>query len=265
MQYMFDKEKLLSHLHREDDRKLGDFILDKLEKVLERKSIERTNFLNPYQRKVALGLIEQINGVNHLTEGGYKKAERQRVVLFPDYLFPDHIDSSISIIKVEGNFNFKEVTHKDFLGAILGLGIKREMVGDILVHDDYAQMIIAKEVFDFVKLNFKKVNEVPIEVIKIEKDDLVIPTRHTKEIPTTVASMRLDAVASSGFGDSRNKISRDIKNNRVKLNYKVVNDPASEVEVEDLISIRNRGRVEIAERRGLSNRDRIKLLLKRYT
>ena len=60
-------------------------------------------------------------------------------------------------------------------------------------------------------------------------------------------------------------ISRDIKNNRVKLNFKVVTDPASEVEVEDLISIRNRGRVEIAERRGFSNRGRIKLLLKRYT
>jgi len=139
------------------------------------------------------------------------------------------------------------------------------MVGDILVHDEYAQMIIAEEIFDFVELNFKRVNEVPIEISKIKKDDLVIPTRHTKEIPTTVASMRLDAVASSGFGDSRNKISRDIKNNRVKLNYKVVTDPASEVEVGDLISIRNRGRVEIDEKRGLSNKGRIKLLLKRYT
>ena len=94
---------------------------------------------------------------------------------------------------------------------------------------------------------------------------MIIPTSNTKDIPTTVASMRLDAVASAGFGDSRNKISRDIKNNRVKLNFKVVTDPASEVEVEDLISIRNRGRVEIAERRGFSNRGRIKLLLKRYT
>ncbi len=262
---MLDKDTLLSHIHNEDDRLLGDFVLDKIRMVLDRKSTERTNFLNPHQRNVALSLIKQINGINYLEEGGYKKAERKRILVFPDYLFPDHIDSSISIIKVEGNFNFKEVTHKDFLGAILGLGIKREMVGDILVHDDYAQMIIAKEVFDFVKLNFKKVNEVPIEVIKIEKDDLVIPTRHTKEIPTTVASMRLDAVASSGFGDSRNKISRDIKNNRVKLNYKVVNDPASEVELGDLISIRNRGRVEVAEKRGLSNKGRIKLLLKRYT
>ena len=262
---MLDKDTLLSHLHNEEERLLGDFVLDKIKMVLERKSVERTNFLNPHQRNVALSLIKQINGINYLEEGGYKKAERKRILVFPDYLFPDHIESSISIIKVEGNFNFKEVTHKDFLGAILGLGIKREMVGDILVHDEYAQMIIAEEIFDFVELNFKRVNEVPIEISKIKKDDLVIPTRHTKEIPTTVASMRLDAVASSGFGDSRNKISRDIKNNRVKLNYKVVTDPASEVEVGDLISIRNRGRVEIDEKRGLSNKGRIKLLLKRYT
>ena len=259
---MFDKEKLLSHLHRDDDRLLGDFVLDKIEKVLERKSTEVTNFLNPYQRKVALGLIEQIN---YIEEGGYKKAERKRIIIFPDYLFPDHVESSIEIIKVDGNFNFKSLSHKDFLGSILGLGIKREMIGDILVLEEFGQIIIAKEIYDFVKINFNKVNEVPIEVSKINNDDLIIPTSNTKDIPTTVASMRLDAVASAGFGDSRNKISRDIKNNRVKLNFKVVTDPASEVEVEDLISIRNRGRVEIAERRGFSNRGRIKLLLKRYT
>lgn len=262
---MFDKDKLLSHLHSEDERLLGDFVLDKVKMVLERKSTERTNFLNPHQRNVALSLIKQINGINHLTEGGYKKAERKRILVFPDYLFPDHVESSISIIKVEGNFNFKNVSHKDFLGAILGLGIKRGMVGDILVHDDFAQIIIAEDILDFVKLNFTRVSEVPIEVSEIGKEALVVPTRHTKEIPTTVASMRLDAVASSGFGDSRNKISRDIKNNRVKLNHKVVTDPASEVEIGDLISIRNRGRVEVAEKRGLSNKGRIKLLLKRYT
>ena len=262
---MFDKEKMLSHLHREDDRKLGDFVLDKIEKVLSRKSTEKTNFLNPYEQKVALGLVEQVNGVNHLKEGGYKRSERKRVVVFPDYLFPDHVESTIRVIRIDGNFNFQNVTHKDFLGAILGLGIKREMVGDILVLDDFAQIITAEEIYDFVDLHFKKVNEVPIEVSEITKDDIIIPTRNTKDIPTTVASMRLDAVASAGFGDSRSKISRDIKNNRVKLNFKVVTDPASEVEIGDLISIRNRGRVEVAERRGLSNRDRIKLLLKRYT
>jgi RNA-binding protein YlmH len=262
---MFDKEKLLSHLHREDDRLLGDFALDKIEKVLERKSTENTNFLNPYQRKVVLGLIKQVNGVNYIEEGGYKKAERKRIVVFPDYLFPDHVESSIEIIKVNGNFNFKSLSHKDFLGSILSLGIKREMIGDILVLDEFGQIIIAKELYEFIKLNFNKVNEVPIEISKIDNDDLIIPTNNTKDISTTVASMRLDAVASAGFGDSRNKISRDIKNNRVKLNFKVVTDPACEVELEDLISIRNRGRVEVAVRRGFSNRGRIKLLLKRYT
>lgn len=262
---MLDKEKLLSHLHREEERLLGDFILDKIEKVIERKSTEQTNFLNPHQQKIALGLVKQINDINYLTEGGYKKAERKRIVVFPEYLFPDHVESTIEVIKVDGNFNFKNLSHKDFLGAILGLGIKREMVGDVLVLDDFAQIIIAKEILEFVNLNFKKVNEVPVEIKKIDQEDIVIPTKNTKDIPTTVASMRLDAVASAGFGDSRSKISRDIENNRVKLNYKIVTDPASDVKLGDLISIRNRGRVEVYEKRGLSNRGRIKLLLKRYT
>ncbi len=262
---MLDKDKLLSHLHGENERLLGDFILDKMEKVLDRKTTEQTNFLNPYQQKIVLGLIKQINGVNHILEGGYKKAERKRAVIFPDYLFPDHVDSTITYLKVSGNFNFRNIEHRDFLGAIMALGIKKEMLGDILIHDDYCQIIIAKEILKFLKINFNRVNQVPVELTEINQDDLVIPTQHTKEIPTTVASMRLDAVASSGFGDSRSKISRDIKNGRVKLNYKVSEDPAKQVEIDDLISIKNRGRVLVAEKRGLSHKGRIKLLLKRYT
>ena len=77
--------------------------------------------------------------------------------------------------------------------------------------------------------------------------------------------MRLDAVASAGFGDSRNKISDEIKNERVKLNWRMENDPAQDIEVNDMISLRGRGRVEVVERTGLSNRGRIKLILNRYT
>jgi RNA-binding protein YlmH len=77
--------------------------------------------------------------------------------------------------------------------------------------------------------------------------------------------MRLDSVASSGFGDSRNKMSRDIENEKVKLNWKIESDPAAEVEIGDLISVRGRGRVKVEEQRGISNKGRIKLTLKRLT
>src|SRR5690554_4429336 len=262
---MLDRDKLTSHLYDQQEKILGRHIIDKLDIVLERKSIENTNFLNPYESELALGVINQVSDINYLIDGGYQGAERKRISIFPDYLFLDSIEKQISILKISGNFKFQQITHRDFLGALLSLGIKREMIGDILILDDFAQVIIAVELEDFIKLKFKRVHQIPVAVNKIERDDLVKVQENTREINATVASMRLDAVASAGFGDSRSKISRDIKEKKVKLNWKTINDPASRVEVEDMISFRGRGRVKVKSINGRSHRGRIKLLLLKYT
>ena len=174
------------------------------------------------------------------------------------------MENPVSILKIEGNFKFQSVSHRDFLGALLGTGIKREKVGDILVTDKFAQVVVAAELKDFIILNLDKVHEVPVEVVEISPDGLVIPHTQIKEIKATVPSMRLDAVASAGFGDSRSKISREIQSEKVKINYQPVNDPSARVEVGDIISIRGRGRIKVAEISGVSNRDRIKLLIHRF-
>ena len=262
---MLDKENLLSHLNRENDRILGNKILDKVELVLKRKKEQFSDFLNPHQRKIALNLIKQINKINYLKNGGYESAERKRIAIFPDFLFPEHVEVPLSILKVKGNFNFQSVSHSDFLGAVLGLGIKRKKVGDILVFEDFAQIIVCKEIKKIITLKLKNVHEVPVEITEIDSEDIIIPVKNTKEIKATVPSMRLDAVASAGFGDSRNKMSRKIKNKKVKLNWKIEDDPAQDIEIKDLISIKRRGRVEVVKKRGISNRGRIKLLLNRYT
>lgn len=262
---MFNQNKLLNHLHREEDRLIGSHILDKCEQVLKYHKTQASDFLNPYQIKILKPVVEQIADVNYKTEGGYEGAERQRLVLFPEYLFPDLVESKIQAYQLDGNFSFQQLGHRDFLGALMGLGIQRKVIGDILVHSDFAQIITAVEVEDIIELKLKKVHQVPVEVTKIEQENIVKTVQHEKEILTTVASMRLDSVASSGFGDSRNKMTRDIENGKVKLNWKVISDPAAEVEFGDLISVRGRGRVEVAENRGISNKNRIKLTLKRLT
>lgn len=262
---MFDQDKLLSHLHREEDRILGSHILDKCKQVLNYHKTEATDFLNPYQREIAFPIIDQLAEINLKKEGGYSGAERKRIVIFPEYLFPDLVDKQIKIYQLDGNFAFQKLSHRDFLGALMGLGLKRKVIGDILVHSDFAQIIVAAEIEDIIELKLKNVHQVPVKVKEITEDEIVKPVRHEKEILTTVASMRLDAVASSGFGDSRNKMSRDITNEKVKLNWRVEADPAAEVEIGDLISVRGRGRVKVEDNRGISNKGRIKLTLKRLT
>lgn len=262
---MFDEEKLLNHLHREEDRMLGSHILDKCEQVLKYHKTQATDFLNPYEVEIALPLIEQIAEINFKKEGGYPRAERKRIVIFPEYLFPDLVEKQIKIYQLNGNFSFQKLTHRDFLGALMGLGLQRKMIGDILVHSESAQIIVAAEIQDIIELKLDKVHQVPVDIKEIEESEIIKPVQHEKEIMTTVASMRLDAVASSGFGDSRNKMSRDIAGEKVKLNWKIESNPAAEVEIGDLISVRGRGRVKVEEQRGISNKGRIKLTLKRLT
>lgn len=262
---MLDREKLSSHLHNEEETMLAGHIFDKIEMVIKRKSNESTNFLNPYEADIATGIIKQIYDVNFIVDGGYKGSERKRVTIFPEYLFPDHVETPLSLLKVIGNFKFQAVNHRDFLGSIMGLGIKREMIGDIVITDDFAQVVVADELKEFISMKLNQVHEIPVEISEMSSEDLVIPTENTKEIRTTVASMRLDAVASAGFGDSRSKITRDIKSEKVKVNWKVENNPASNIEIGDMISIRGRGRVKVDQDIGLSHRGRAKLILQRYT
>ena len=258
-------DDILSFLNDQEDRDLGEIILDKIDIVKERNQQVATKFLNPYQKKIARKILEQISEINYKIDGGYSKAERKRILIFPDYLFPDHQIVPLAFYKIEGNFNFVNVSHRDFLGAILGLGIKRDYVGDIILLDDLAQIIVGSEIKDEIELNLSSVNEVPIKTSKIDREDIKFKPENHKEILATVASMRLDAIISAGFGESRSRSSQYINSGKIKLNWKEVNNVSADVEVGDMISFKGRGRLHVAESRGKSNRGRIKLKLERIT
>ncbi len=262
---MSSEKKLLSHLQREEDIKLGERILDLAGRVQERNNKHTTKFLNPRETKIAEKILAQLADINYLSAGGHDKAERKRVIIFPAYLFPEHQNVPLSCFKIKGNFDFVNIGHGDFLGALTGLGIKREMIGDIILYRDTAQVVAAPEVEKEILYNLEKVNEVPVEVEKMECDEIIFEEKHRKEIKTSVASQRLDAVLSAGFGDSRSDSKAAIEEGRIKLNWVREKNPAAEVSVGDLISVKGRGRLKIVKKRGISNSGRIKLQIDRIT
>ncbi|GAB6100598.1 photosystem II S4 domain protein [Halanaerocella petrolearia] len=260
---MFDKEKLLSHLDNEEARDV-DKILDKAELALRRHEPIFTDFLNPRQIYVAKPVLEQIRDLKFLEYGGYEKAERRRLGLMRDYYIPDIVEPPISLLNITGQFKFQQVSHRDFLGSILGTGIKRKKVGDLVLYKEGCQAIVAEEMKDYLKLNLEQVHQIGVDVEEIPFTDLRLEPERTKLIKDTVASLRLDSVASSGFSTSRTKMSEQIEKGQVKVNWKVVKDTSYMVAQDDILSMRGRGRVEIDELLGESRRGRIKLRLKRY-
>lgn len=260
---LVDKERLLSQ-YQDEERIVLDKVLDKVEEALRSHKVVFTKFLNPHHLYLAQQMLDQVRDLKYLLHGGYKQAERQRLSVMPDYYIEDMVESPLTLLDISGQFKFQDVSHRDFLGAILGTGIKREMLGDLVLYKEGCQAIIAPEIKDYVIYNLEQVHKIGVEVKEITFDQLQVEPQRIKEIKSTVASLRLDSVASSGFGTSRSKMSKIIEQGKVKVNWQVVEDPAYFLDEDDLLSIRGRGRVEIDEFRGRSRKDRIKLTLKRY-
>lgn len=259
-----NREKILASFSQPEEKVWVASIIDKAEKALHTHEFVLTDFLDPSQQEQAVSLLKQIDEISYLFSGGHPNSERKRIIILPSYYLAEIGDEGVAALQVEGNFKYHPVNHRDYLGSILGSGVRREKIGDLLVVDSGCQVIVAKEIKDYLLLNLDKVNRVSVKVKEIDLDELQIKPEKVKEIKTTVASLRLDAVASSGFGVSRSKMAKEIEGERVKVNWKVVTSSSYNVKPEDVISIRGKGRVMIEEIKGETRKGRIGLILRRY-
>ncbi|MCK9526168.1 MAG: YlmH/Sll1252 family protein [Limnochordia bacterium] len=259
-----NKEQLLGHLRGDDEQRLGRHVLDLARQAWETNRPQKTDFYDPYERKVAQSVLGSIPEVGFMHQGGYKKAERTRLVIYPGFYLVETIPSSLRVLEATGNFSFQEVGHGDYLGSILGTGLNRGKIGDILVLQGGCQVIVASEVADYVLSHWAQVGKISITLKEIDEEQLAVEPERIKEIKSTVASLRLDAVAAEGYGTSRSKMVREIKGERVKLNWKSVSNPALAVSEGDVLSIRGRGRVVVSTVGGTTRKGRTSIVLHRY-
>lgn len=170
----------------------------------------------------------------------------------------------IKALKVSWDPRFRLLTHRDVLGSLMGLGIERTNFGDIIMQTGGAQLIVDAAMADYVKQNFTKIAMVSVSVDDMDIAEIQPKEEKIKEIRTTVASLRLDAVASSGFSVSRTKVVSSINAGLVQVNWQPAKGPAQEVKEGDIISLRGRGRMKIEEITGTSRKGRIGVYLKRF-
>ena len=144
------------------------------------------------------------------------------------------------------------------------LGIDRSHFGDIIMAENGAVIVMDKNLLPYIQQNFTKVAMVNITAEEMDYHDIAPRQEKVKEIKTTVASLRLDAIASSGFGISRTKAAEAIKGERVQVNWQPAKGPSQEVGEGDVISLRGKGRMELVQITGMSRKGRTGVLLKRY-
>ncbi len=236
---------LLNHV---ENRETLSRLLDLGDRAIQTWDVVCSDFLSPPEIIEALRVFGKMTEIQVLSWGGYEQAERQRLAIARSELPLDVSMVSLQPISISGNFLFDTATHRDFLGAILGCGIERQKVGDVnVLGEKGAQAIVVPELLEYLQLHFNQVRTVPVKVNAIAIDELKIRIAQTKELTSTEASLRLDAIASFGFGMSRSKMVDLINGDDVRVNWKPVTQPNYQLKTGDLVAIRGKGRLTIGD------------------
>lgn len=262
------KTELLNKLAGDgDQRLLLARVLDKLELSQTRGIPAHTFFLSLADRTAAERLIAASGRPRHLFWGGHGEAERTVCAFLPDWMegedWQQGDDCPVRAVRVVYPGDAK-LTHRDFLGSILGLGITREKVGDLLVGEGACQVVLLGEVERVLLTQLDQVGRQRVRVSPMSVGELTPPVLQVKAIRDTVATLRLDAVASTGFSLARSKMAGHISSGKVALNGRECVKPDRTVAQGDVITCRGLGKCVLTEVSGPSKKGRTMILMERY-
>ncbi|WP_066502860.1 RNA-binding protein [Abyssisolibacter fermentans] len=260
-----NKSDYLNHINDKDQIITMRKIIDKIDRVITNRVVESTDFLDPYQRRLSFSILNRFPEIAYYEDGGYDNTERKMIIIHPSYIEKSSIDKYAYPIKFVMKGDFENISHRDCLGSLLSLGLKREKVGDIFILDRLIYVFLHKDVYDYVQYNMKKIKNTTVIAEYVNGNDIIIKENDDFLVSTiNITSLRLDNVVSSSFNISRADSVRYIRNGYTKVNWQPILQPSRNIENGDLLSLRSKGRVLIEEILGTTKKGRIRLKIKKY-
>lgn len=265
-----NKQQLLSEYKKQEDKIILAQILDKIEFSKQREKLENTDFLDMYQISLVKSFLKKIEFSNYIFFGGFENSERKILIIYPDKYNQDMITKNYNkILKVIRIQLIEEergkLSHRNYLGGIVKLGMKREKVGDILVSDEGADIIVKEETaetlknelatltrFENAKFEIIEYQNLREQIIKVEEINIIVP------------SLRLDNFVSDLARTSRSKAVQIIDSERVFINGQNETKSAKQVKLGDVITIRGKGRFVVKEFSGSTRSGRTVVKIEKY-
>ena len=217
--------------------------------------LTNTGFLTPAERW-ALEHDPDLRLSRMVFSGGYDDAERTMAFFLPEYMEESELDIAEHIRCIQLKAAFGEPGHRDYMGAILGMGVGREWVGDIRVDGSEAIVLCQPSVLRHL-LSIDKVGRFGVKAQQIALDEIPQREKQSEERRFTVMSPRVDAVAAGLFHLSRTETARQIALGALSLNYAECLKPDAPVREGDILSLRGAGKGRIAEIGGSSRKGRM--------
>lgn len=245
-----------------DERVALARVLDCAEAAEKRGVPAHTAFLTPHLRLLA-GQIAPAA----LFCGGYPDAERTEAVFLPDWADPAEAESYAETAVVRAlrrDRGDTPPTHRDYLGALLGLGLRREVLGDLLVRPEGCDMIVCEGVADFIRDNLASAGRSPLDLSVIPREDLIVPEQAFTERRDTVASLRLDGVTAAAFSLSRGRAAEAVAAGKVSVNGVPCEKADREIADGDTVSLRGAGKCRVLTDGALSRKGRICIVIRKY-
>lgn len=259
-----DRANIEKIAHNPEDRVLLAKVWDKIQAGIRRDIPANTCFLSPRELEMTRYLFGDVPGLHSF--GGYGDAERKMLVYLPEYLDEAAIldeDSPVVCLRAS-YYEADTLSHRDFLGALMGAGIARETVGDICVSKGSCDFFVTAEIAPYVEQNFLSAGRTRLSIARIPLDSVAVPEPETKEIRDTLASLRLDSVVSSGFRIGRSLAAQYIAAGKAAIDGLPCEKPDKAVSEGCKISIRGLGKIKLATVGGQTKKGRISVIIHRY-
>lgn len=259
-----DRSNIDKIAQTQEDKVLLAKVWDKINAGIRKNIMASTPFLTPREQEMCRYLFGSEPGLVFF--GGYDGAERRMLVYLPDYLDESALyDEDGPMLCLHADFYEEDsLSHRDFLGALMGAGIARETVGDILINGNSCDFLVTAQIAPYILQNLSSAGRTKLRLSPIPISHIHVPEPQIKEIKDTLASLRLDSVIASGFRIGRSLAAQYISAGKVAVDGLPCEKPDKTVAEGSKISLRGSGKIRLASVGGKSKKDRICVTIHRY-
>lgn len=250
-----------------EDELLLSQIKDKVSECEKKSMITSTDFLDLRKQSVVVSFLKRQKGVKWELYGGYDNAERKVIVFLPFYVddfnsfIKDNPDKMPFVVFRAQKDSFSTLSHRDYLGALTGLGIKREKLGDIIVDDEGCYFFAKESVAKFIDQNFSQAGRGTLKISQVKEKIDFSKNVNVKEMCCFVATPRLDAVVSSVYSLSRSKAAEVVERGLVFVNDEQILKPDFRLKKGDKLVLKGKGRSIIKDDSSKSKKGRTALIV----
>ncbi|MFP7169051.1 RNA-binding protein [Terribacillus sp. 7520-G] len=249
--------------YREEERPFIDQILSWMEQVERQYQPRVTDFLDPREQLIFRQLLSGQPELQWAFSGGSEDAERKRGIIAPIYDTITPEDFSIELLEAAYPAKFVTLEHRDVMGSFLSLGIDRKKLGDISVSDGVIQLFTTSDIAVYIRANLVEVKRAKVSWETVDPANFRPEKLEWLRVEATVSSLRLDAVMKELFRLSRQQAAERIQKGLVKVNFRIVEDVSYQLAEGDLISLRGKGRGKLAQVKGTTKKDKLRITLEK--